>query len=147
MYSKERYVISIPPYPSTPAQDYQPLLLPSPHQKKSFCWCVCVCVSSLRFSLSSSLFLTSRKYKAQPARPKRPPVDGTNVGQWYKTHRAPITCVCIHVSSPGTGSPLFFSSGTLCSLLCLSIDTLKNKFRRLFIRTISSQPASAVIRH
>ena len=30
----------------------------------------------------------------------------TNVGQWYKTHRAPITCVCIHVSSPGTGSPL-----------------------------------------
>jgi hypothetical protein len=62
-----------------------------------------VCVFSLSFF---SFPITSRR--EGPTRPpKRPPARRcTNVGQWYKTHRAPISCVCIHVSSPGTGSPL-----------------------------------------
>jgi hypothetical protein len=64
---------------------------------------LCWAVSKFSFT-----FFSLSNHREGPTRPpKRPPARRwTNVGQWYKTHRAPITCVCIHVSSPGTGSPL-----------------------------------------
>lgn len=82
------------------------------------------------------LLLLPERLKAPVATTRKPALDAPqcrvrhpgpapNVGQWYKTHRAPIIGVCIHVSPPPAGSPFRFGLGRSLAL-SLSLPRLRS---------------------